>query len=117
MNNEELEKHLQEQKKKSKKEAEKFDKKRFGRDASTGQSETQKARIAGIKLSQDKVVEERLKDFDLLVKDPLVYLRERVKDGDFQVGKEDRFQLYLLISLMKIQTSLAEVKNFIEKRK
>ncbi len=101
---------IEEQEELSRKEAKKFDKQRFEQDSelTIKERKKQKERIDNLKLSQEREKEEYRKNFDSLVSDPLEYLRQGIEEGEYQ-GREQRFQLALLVVLCKIEKNLAEL--------
>jgi len=95
------------QRAKSKKEAARFDKQRFGDDAELTEKERekQKQRIETLKTGQDKAKEDRLNavlDFD---SDPIGFLKEKLSQGNYE-GRDKQHNYLLLVTLVKIQQAL-----------
>lgn len=69
-----------------------------------------------LKVNQDKAKVDLLKKFVDFLADPLSYLHSQVSKGEWE-GKEERYELYSLLTQVKIQESLQGILEELKKGK
>ena len=122
MTNEELEKDLEKQRKQAKIEAEKFDRendKRYGGEKILTTKEQNliiKERDEKQKKRDENAQNEYLQKFISFNNDPLGYLHSIVSQGEFS-SRDQRSQLYEIITLIKIEQNLKELISVLKSRK